>query len=151
MTLFSKGKTIASQSFNIGTIRMLHNQIDKAYWTNFKQWIEDTTKNYSPLLAIGSGGNINKLFKLSGKKLNKMISTEKLKNLYALLESYTYEERVKILGLKTDRADVIIPASKILLTVLKKAGIENTIVPQTGLADGIILQLYKSKNWAEKA
>jgi len=151
LTLFSKGKTIASQSFNIGTIRMLHNQIDKAYWTNFKQWIEDTTKNYSPLLAIGSGGNINKLFKLSGKKLNKMISTEKLKNLYALLESYTYEERVKILGLKTDRADVIIPASKILLTVLKKAGIENTIVPQTGLADGIILQLYKSKNWAEKA
>jgi exopolyphosphatase/guanosine-5'-triphosphate,3'-diphosphate pyrophosphatase len=151
LTLFSKGKTIASQSFNIGTIRMLHDQIDKAYWNSFKQWIEETTKGYAPMQAIGSGGNINKLFKLSGKKLNKMISTEKLKSLYALLESYTYEERVKILGLKTDRADVIIPASKILLTVLKKAGIDNTIVPQTGLADGIILQLYKSKKWPEKA
>lgn len=151
LTLFSGGKTIASQSFNIGTIRMLHDQIDKAYWTGFKQWIEQTTENYKPMLAIGSGGNINKLFKLSGKKLNKMISTEKLKSLYALLESYTYEERVKILGLKTDRADVIIPASKILLTVLKKASIDNMIVPQTGLADGIILQLYKSKKWPEKA
>jgi exopolyphosphatase / guanosine-5'-triphosphate,3'-diphosphate pyrophosphatase len=151
LTLFSKGKMIASQSFNIGTIRMLHDKIDKAYWTGFKQWIEETTKGYAPLFAIGSGGNINKLFKMSGKKLNKMISTEKLKSLYTLLESYTYEERVKVLGLNTDRADVIIPASKILLTVLKKAGIENTIVPQTGLADGIILQLYKSKKWAEKA
>lgn len=150
LTLFSKGRTIASQSFNIGTIRMLHDQIDKAYWTNFKNWIEETTKGYAPLIAIGSGGNINKLFKMSGKKPNKMISTEKLKNLYALLESYTYEERVKILGLNTDRADVIIPASKILLTILKKAGIENTIVPQTGLADGIIHQLYKSRKLTEK-
>lgn len=150
LTLFSKGRTIASQSFNIGTIRMLHDQIDKAYWTSFKNWIEETTKAYAPLIAIGSGGNINKLFKMSGKKPNKMISTEKLKNLYALLESYTYEERVKILGLNTDRADVIIPASKILLTILKKAGIENTIVPQIGLADGIIHQLYKSRKMAEK-
>lgn len=151
ITLFSKGKTLASQSFNVGTIRMLHNQIDKAYWTAFKEWIEETTKGHSPLVAIGSGGNINKLFKMSGRKPNKMISTEKLKSLYALLESYTYEERIKILGLNTDRADVIIPASKILLTILKKAGIENTIVPQTGLADGLIHQLYKSRKLAEKS
>jgi exopolyphosphatase/guanosine-5'-triphosphate,3'-diphosphate pyrophosphatase len=150
ISLFSKGKSIGSQSFNIGTIRMLHNQIDKTYWTNFKNWIEDLTKNYKPLVAIGSGGNINKLFKMSGRKPNKMISTEKLKSLYTVLESYTYEERIKILGLNPDRADVIIPASKILLTILKKAGIENTIVPQTGLADGIIHQLYKSKKMAEK-
>lgn len=150
LTLFSKGKTIVSQSFNIGTIRMLHDQIDKTYWTQFKSWIEESTKGYAPMMAIGSGGNINKLFKMSGKKPNKMISTEKLKSLYELLESYTYEERVKVLGLNTDRADVIIPASKILLTILKKAGIDNTIVPQMGLADGIIHQLYKSKKLAEK-
>ncbi len=150
ISLFCKGKSIGSQSFNIGTIRMLHNQIDKVYWNNFKNWIEELTKNYKPLVAIGSGGNINKLFKMSGRKAGKMISTEKLKSLYTLLESYTYEDRVKILGLNTDRADVIIPASKILLTILKKAGIENTIVPQTGLADGIIHQLYKSRKLAEK-
>jgi exopolyphosphatase/guanosine-5'-triphosphate,3'-diphosphate pyrophosphatase len=150
LTLFSKGGIIASQSFNIGTIRMLHNQIEKQYWIQFKNWIEETTRGYDPLIAIGSGGNINRLFKMSGRKPNKMISTEKLKNLYTLLESYTYEERIKILGLNTDRADVIIPASKILLTILKKARIENVIVPQIGLADGIIHQLYKSRKPAEK-
>ncbi|HSH67882.1 MAG TPA: exopolyphosphatase [Bacteroidia bacterium] len=151
LTLFSKGKTIASQSFNIGTIRMLHNQIDKAYWTTFKEWVETTTKGYTPIMAIGSGGNINKLFKMSGRKPNKMISTEKLKSLYTLLESYSYEDRIKLLGLNPDRADVIIPASKILLTILKKAGIEYAIVPQTGLADGIIHQLYRSRKLAEKS
>jgi exopolyphosphatase/guanosine-5'-triphosphate,3'-diphosphate pyrophosphatase len=150
ITLFSMGKCVASQSFNIGTIRMLHNQIDKSYWNNFKNWIEETTKNYTPLVAIGSGGNINKLFKMSGRKPNKAISTEKLKSLYNLLESYTYEERVNILDLNTDRADVIIPASKILLTILKKSGIKDTIVPQIGLADGIIHDLYKSKKLAGK-
>lgn len=149
ITLFSKNKAVVSQSFNIGTIRMLHDQIDKEYWSYFKNWIQEITKGYKPLIAIGSGGNINKLFKMSGRKLNKPLPTSKLKNLYEVLESYTYEERVKILGLNPDRADVIITASKIVLTVLKKADIEKIIVPQIGLADGIVHQLYekyKSKN-----
>lgn len=144
LTLFHKNKIIISQSFNIGTIRMLHNQIDKEQWSSFKNWIEKKTKDYSPIIAVGSGGNINKLFKMSGKKPNKAITTVKLKGLYELLASYTYEERIKILGLNPDRADVIIPASKILLTILKKANIEKTIVPQIGLADGIVHQLYES-------
>jgi exopolyphosphatase/guanosine-5'-triphosphate,3'-diphosphate pyrophosphatase len=143
ITLFSKNKAVVSQSFNVGTIRMLHNQIDKEYWTEFKNWVQGITKDYKPLLAIGSGGNINKLFKMSGRKPNKALPTVKLKALYELLESYTYEERVKMLGLNPDRADVIIPASKILLTVLKKAEIEKLIVPQIGLADGIVHQLYE--------
>lgn len=153
ITLFSKNKAVVSQSFNIGTIRMLHNQIDKEYWAYFKNWIQEITKGYKPLIAIGSGGNINKLFKMSGRKLNKPLPTSKLKNLYELLESYTYEERVKILGLNPDRADVIITASKIVLTVLKKADIEKIIVPQIGLADGIVHQLYekyKSRNLIQK-
>ena len=144
ITLFSKNKAIVSQSFNVGTIRMLHNQIDKEYWTYFKNWIAEITKGYKPLMAIGSGGNINKLFKMSGRKINKPIATAKLKNLYEVLESYTYEERVHILGLNPDRADVIIPASKILLTVLKKADIEKIIIPQIGLSDGLVHQLYES-------
>ncbi len=148
ITLFSKGKAVVSQSFNIGTIRMLHNQIDKEYWGYFKNWISEMTKGYKPLMAIGSGGNINKLFKLSGRKLNKPIATAKLKNLYELLDSYTYEERVQTLGLNPDRADVIIPASKILLTVLKKAEIEKVIIPQIGLSDGIVHTLYE--NYMEK-
>ena len=143
ITLFSKNKAVVSQSFNIGTIRMLHNQIDKEYWNYFKNWVKEVTKGYKPLLAIGSGGNINKLYRMSGRKLNKPFATSKLKSIYELLESYTYEERVKILGLNPDRADVIIPASKILLSVLKNAEIEKVIVPQIGLADGIVHQLYE--------
>lgn len=143
ITLFSKNKAVVSQSFNIGTIRMLHNQIDKEYWNYFKNWVKEITKGYKPLLAIGSGGNINKLYRMSGRKLNKPFATSKLKSLYELLESYTYEERVKILGLNPDRADVIIPASKILLSVLKNAEIDKIIVPQIGLSDGIVHQLYE--------
>lgn len=154
ITLFSKNKAVVSQSFNIGTIRMLHNQIDKEYWNYFKNWVGEITKGYKPLIAIGSGGNINKLFRMTGRKLTKPLATSKLKNLYELLESYTYEDRIKILGLNPDRADVIIPASKILLSVLKNAEIEKIIIPQIGLSDGIVHQLYekyKVKGWKEKA
>ncbi|MGB3948057.1 MAG: exopolyphosphatase [Bacteroidia bacterium] len=143
ITLFSKNKAVASQSFNIGTIRMLHNQIDKEYWTYFKNWVRETTKGHKPLIAIGSGGNINKLFRMSGRKNNKPVTTSKLKSLYEMMDSYTYDERVKVLGLNPDRADVIIPASKILLSVLKHAEIEKVIVPQIGLSDGIVHQLYE--------
>lgn len=143
ITLFSKNKVVVSQSFNIGTIRMLHDQIDKDYWSYFKNWVEDVAEGYKPLIAIGSGGNINKLFKMTGKKQNKPLSTTKLKSLCELIESYTYEERIQLLGMNTDRADVIIPASRILQTVLKKAEIDWMIVPQIGLADGIVYQLYE--------
>jgi exopolyphosphatase/guanosine-5'-triphosphate,3'-diphosphate pyrophosphatase len=153
LTLFSKGKAIVSQSFNIGTIRMLHNKIDKDYWSYFKAWVKQITVGYKPLIAIGSGGNINKLLKMTGKNPDKPVATSKLKNLYELLESYTYNDRVQILGLNHDRADVIIPASKILLSVLKHAEIEKIIIPQIGLADGIVHSLYekhKQKQMAEK-
>jgi len=151
LTLLSKNKIVASQSFNVGTIRMLHKQIDKDYWTEFKDWVKKTTEGHSPLIAIGSGGNINKLFNMTRKKQNRPVSYDKLKSLYELLESYTLEERIKILGLKPDRADVIIPASKILLSVMKNAGIQKMIVPQIGLSDGIVHQLYeKHKQKVEK-
>jgi exopolyphosphatase/guanosine-5'-triphosphate,3'-diphosphate pyrophosphatase len=143
ITLFSKNKAVASQSFNIGTIRMLHNKIDKEYWNYFKGWVKEITDGYKPLIAIGSGGNINKLFKMSGRKPDKYLSTSKLKAIYDTLESYTYEERMSVMGLNPDRADVIVPASKILLSVLKHAQIEKMIVPQIGLSDGIVHQLYE--------
>lgn len=143
ITLFSKNKVVVSQSFNIGTIRMLHEQIDKEYWSYFKNWVKEQTDGYKPLIAIGSGGNINKLFKMIGRKPTKPISTLKIKNLYEVLESYTYEERMQIFGLNPDRADVIIPASKILLSVLKKAEIEKIIAPQIGIADGMVHLLYE--------
>jgi exopolyphosphatase/guanosine-5'-triphosphate,3'-diphosphate pyrophosphatase len=142
LTLFSNNKSVASQSFNVGTIRMLHDQIDKEYWAYFKNWVKEVSSGYKPLIAIGSGGNINKLFKMTGKNPSKPLAVSKLKSLCDLIESYTYEERIQILGMRPDRADVIIPASRILLTVLKKAEIEKILVPQIGLADGIVHELY---------
>ncbi len=143
ITLFHKTKVVASRSFNIGTIRMLHNRVSKEYWTEFKDWIRETTKNYHPLTAIGSGGNINKIFAMSRKKQSKPITYAKLKSICELLEAYTYDQRVRELGLKPDRADVIVPASKIMLSVMKNAEIDKMYVPQIGLSDGIVHLLYE--------
>lgn len=145
LTLFSKKKVIASRSFNIGTIRILHDKVDKTQWIDFKDWIRNKTKDYGPMIAIGSGGNINKLYKMSERKENKPLSYARLKEMYDELNAYTYEERVTVLGLNPDRADVIIPAGKILLTVMKNAEIEKIIVPQIGLSDGIVHQLYEAQ------
>lgn len=150
LTLFSKGKNIASQSFNIGTIRLLHKQVSNKYWDFFREWIKLETKNIHPIIAIGSGGNINKMYKMLEKKSNKLISYKKLKNLGEKIESYTYNQRIKLLGLPADRADVIVPASKILLSVMKAANIEEIIVPQVGLADGLIHYLYEEYKKSKK-
>lgn len=142
LTLISAGKALASKSFNIGTIRLLCDKVDKEEWENFKTWIKKNTAGIKPLSAIGSGGNINKLFKMTGKKENKYIAYDKLKDMSDMLNSYTYEERITVLGLNPDRADVIIPATKIVLTTMKHADIEKILVPQIGLSDGIIHLLY---------
>ncbi len=143
LTLISSGKPLASKSFNIGTIRLLCDKVEKEEWETFKSWVKKNTLGIKPLTAIGSGGNINKLFKMSGKKENKHLSYEKIKDMSDMLNAYTYEERVTVLGLNPDRADVIIPATKIFLSAMKHAEIEKIIVPQIGLSDGIIHVLYE--------
>ena len=143
ITLFAKGKLVASQSFNVGTIRMMHEQIDKEYWNYFKKWVREISEGHAPITAIGSGGNINKLFKMTRKKESKPLAVTRIRSMCELIESYTYEERIRILGLNPDRADVIIPASKILLSVLKQSRAEKIIVPQFGLSDGIVHLLYE--------
>ncbi len=143
LTLIENRKVLASKSFNVGTIRMLHQMIEKDEWDNFKQWIKKNTSGIKPLTAIGSGGNINKLFKMSGKKDNKHLSYDKLKDMHDMLSSYSYEDRVTVLGLNPDRADVIIPASKIFISAMKHGDIEKILVPQIGLSDGIVHLLYE--------
>jgi|SRR6185436_13386574 len=153
LTLFSGDKIVFSQSFNVGTIRFLHETVTKEYWTLFKDKIKEITRDAHPLTAIGSGGNINKLFKMLRKKENKPVYYEKLKELHEFISSFSVEERITQLGLNPDRADVIVPAAKIFLAVMKNAGIEEMIVPQIGLSDGIVHLLYeeyKAKN-TEKA
>jgi exopolyphosphatase/guanosine-5'-triphosphate,3'-diphosphate pyrophosphatase len=141
ITLYHNQKVITSKSFNIGTVRMLLNKVEKDEWEYMKEWIKKNTLGIQPLHAIGSGGNINKIFKMT-KKENKNISYSKLKGIHDMLNSYTLEERIDVLGLKPDRADVIVHASKIFTTIMKAADIEDIFVPQIGLSDGIIHELY---------
>lgn len=141
LTLYHNHKVIAAKSFNIGTVRMLLDKVEKDEWDKMREWIKKSTHGVHPLHAIGSGGNINKIFKMS-KKDNKNLSYSKLKGIHEMLSSYTYEERVEVLGLKPDRADVIVHASKIFITIMKTADIEDIFVPQIGLSDGIVHELY---------
>lgn len=145
ITLFSKEQVVTSRSFNIGTIRMLNDLVSREQWNEFKNWVKETTKDHRrPLIAIGSGGNINKIFKMSRKKQNRPLSYSKLKAIYDMLDAFTLDERIKILGLNPDRADVIIPASRIFLTVMKTAETDKLLVPQIGMADGLIHLLYEA-------
>jgi exopolyphosphatase/guanosine-5'-triphosphate,3'-diphosphate pyrophosphatase len=146
LTLYHNQKVIASKSFNIGTVRMLLNKVEKDEWEVLKDWIKKATLGIHPIHAIGSGGNINKIYKMA-KKENNNISYSKLKGIHDMLNSYTYEERIEVLGLKPDRADVIIHASKIFITIMKIGDMETIFIPQIGLSDGIVHDLYdKFKN-----
>ena len=141
LTLMHKGKCVASRSFNIGTILLMYDKVEKEYWLNFKKWIREAAAGKQPIIAIGSGGNINKLYKMSEKK-GKPLPYKMLKMLAARIESYSPKDRVKILGLNPDRADVIVPAAKILMSVMKNAKIEKIIVPEIGLSDGMVHGMY---------
>jgi exopolyphosphatase/guanosine-5'-triphosphate,3'-diphosphate pyrophosphatase len=143
LSLFSSGSLFASQSFNIGTIRMLDNQDKDETWNEMKQFILDHTRKLKNVSGIGTGGNINKLYKLSDEKDGTPLSLSKLKALYNNLNSYSLKDRINILGLNPDRADVIIPACEIYLTVMKWADIKNIYVPSVGMVDGIIQTLIE--------
>jgi len=143
LSLFSSGSLFASQSFNIGTIRMLDNQDKDETWNEMKQFILDHTRKLKNVSGIGTGGNINKLYKLSDEKDGSPLSLSKLKALYNNLNSYSLKDRINILGLNPDRADVIIPACEIYLTVMKWADIKNIYVPSVGMVDGIIQTLIE--------
>ena len=144
-TLYHHGKTITSKSFKLGTVRLLNNVVDNQVWKDAEVWVKETTKNYSRISLIGSGGNINNIFKNSGKSLGKPLSYLYLSSYYQLLNSLTYEERIWELNLNQDRADVIIPATKIYLSAMKWSKARQIFVPKIGLTDGIIKSLYNEK------
>jgi exopolyphosphatase/guanosine-5'-triphosphate,3'-diphosphate pyrophosphatase len=144
LSLFSGEQMLASQSFNLGTIRILDNQDKDETWTEMKNFIREHTRTHKNIFGIGTGGNINKLYKLSGEKDNsEPLSYVKLKALYNYLNSFSLKDRINVLGLNQDRADVIIPACEIYLTVLKCAGIKSIYVPSVGMVDGIIQTLIE--------
>ena len=141
-TMYSNGKTVASRSFKVGTVRMMEDLVEHHTWEEMREWVKETTRDYNDIDLIGSGGNINNIFKTSGKKEGKALSLKYMKDYDEKLNSYTYEERITELDLKNDRADVIIPATKIYVNSMKWARANWIHVPKIGLADGIIKSLY---------
>ncbi|MEO6851556.1 MAG: exopolyphosphatase, partial [Mucilaginibacter sp.] len=121
ISLFSDGKMLASRSFNIGTIRILDNQDKEETWNEMREFVREHTKHFKLISGIGTGGNINKLYKLSEEKNNAPLSFIKLKALYSYLNSFSLKDRINVLGINQDRADVIIPACEIYISVMKWA------------------------------
>jgi exopolyphosphatase/guanosine-5'-triphosphate,3'-diphosphate pyrophosphatase len=143
LTLISKGQLIFKQSFNIGTIRLLKNQVSEADWDYMKQTLKDITKDFQKLTAIGTGGNINKVFSLSKRKDGKPLDLDLLRAYYKEFSSCTLEERIHLYQFREDRADVIVPALLIYTQVMKWSSIDEILVPKIGLVDGLIQHLYE--------
>ncbi|WP_396150001.1 Ppx/GppA phosphatase family protein [Flavobacterium sp.] len=141
-SLFSNGKIIASKSFKNGTVRMLNNMVNEVVWVEIEKWIKLNTAPFDDVTMIGSGGNINKLFKMTGKQQDKPLTYLGLNAQYSMLNKMTYDERISELALNPDRADVIIPATKIYLNAMKWSGARHLYVPKIGLSDGIVKAMY---------
>jgi exopolyphosphatase / guanosine-5'-triphosphate,3'-diphosphate pyrophosphatase len=143
ITYFENGKPVYQRSVNIGTIRILKGMVTEDDWEALKVNIKKNIKSNVPVIAVGSGGNINKVFSLSKKKEGKSLTLELLKDYYKELSSFSVEERIHLYNLKEDRADVIVPALQIYINIMKWADIEQIYVPKIGLADGLIASLYE--------
>ncbi len=143
LTFFSDGELISKKSFDIGTIRLLKGQVKNSHWEEMKEYLRSKTKGYHQVTAIGSGGNINKIFNLSKRKEGKPLDLDLLKEYHKELEALTMEERMDIYKMREDRADVIVPALQVYINAMRWADAEEIYVPKIGLADGLIHTLYE--------
>lgn len=141
-SIIHNGEKVTSKSFRIGTVRLLNDIVKRETWLELEAWIKTNTEKYDKVDVIGSGGNINKIFKISGKAIGKPLTYFYLSTYYHTLKSYSYEERITELDLNQDRADVIIPAMQIYLSAMKWSKAKHIYVPKIGLSDGIIKSLY---------
>ncbi len=146
LNLFNNGKLVAKESFNIGTIRLLKNLVTEATWEGMKEFVKKNTKGKNEVIAIGTGGNINKVFSLSKKKDGKPLTLELLRDYYREMNALSLTERKNMYKMREDRADVIVPALLIYINVMRWAGADNIYVPKIGLADGLINLLYRELN-----
>lgn len=141
-----KGERVVSKSFKVGTVRMINNMVSEKVWEEIKEWVETHTKHHTKLALLGSGGNINKLFKIAKVKEGRPLSMIKLNQLYNKLNQLDYNERILKWELNPDRSDVIIPATQIYLKALQWSGASEIFVPKIGLSDGMIKVLYRENN-----
>jgi exopolyphosphatase / guanosine-5'-triphosphate,3'-diphosphate pyrophosphatase len=144
LTFFADNKLVFQRSFNIGTIRLLKKQVDEYMWDDMKDFIKRETKGHTDdMIAIGSGGNINKIFSLSKRKEGKPLQLELLKDYYKEFGSFSLPDRMRVYNMREDRADVIVPALEIYINTMRWANIAEIYVPKIGLADGLIQHLYE--------
>ena len=145
-SVLQDGKRIISKSFKTGTVRMINNMVNEKVWFEIEKWIQTHTAGIEKIALLGSGGNINKIFKLSNTKEGKPLTFIKINTFYQDLKMLTYEQRILKYNLNLDRADVILPALEIYLKALKWSGATKVFVPKIGLADGMIKMMYKKFN-----
>lgn len=145
-SVLQEGKRIVSKSFKTGTVRMINNMVNEKVWLEIEKWIQTHTAGIEKIALLGSGGNINKVFKLSNTKEGKPLTYIKINTFFQDLKKLTYEQRILKYNLNLDRADVILPALEIYLKTLKWSGATKVFVPKIGLADGMIKMMYKKFN-----
>ncbi len=141
-SIFEGMNKVVSKSFKIGTVRLINNQVNEETWIALKSWIKKKTSPYKTLTLLGSGGNINKLFKMSNKKPLSVLKLSYLEQKLKEFSDLSYEERILKLGLKPDRADVILPATHLFLKAMKWSNAQALLVPKIGLSDGIVKCIY---------
>ncbi len=143
ISVLKNHKFIKSNSFNIGTVRILNKKVEDESWEAMKEWLTSFKKDFGRINCIGTGGNINRLTKLYGNQVENTLNFKQLQFAYKKLKSIPLKERIEKMGMRPDRADVIVPAAKIFLVIMKAAGIESLIAPKVGLADGLIYRLHE--------
>lgn len=144
LNLFVKGKKIKTRSFKIGSVRILEHHDLPVMWQDMEKWVRDNVKKeYGKVTAVGTGGNISKIFELAQKKAGQAVSLKKVKEIKEMIESYSMDQRIYELQMNPDRADVIVPASGIYIKVMEWAHSNSIIVPDVGLKDGILLHLLE--------
>ncbi len=146
ISIFESGQKIASQSFEIGTIRILKNKVAEGIWQEMGQWLEQNMDKSIPHQLFGTGGNINKIHKIIGLKDNQPVELKKMKSLYDSIRKLSVEERMDKFHLKPDRADVIVPALEIYLFLMQKLENNKISVPKIGLSDGMIYKMFTDSN-----
>ncbi len=144
LNLYTHGKKIKTRSFKIGSVRVLEHHDSPVIWKEMEKWIRDNVKEeFGRVTSVGTGGNISKLFDLAELKAGAVMSLKKVKELKSFIEKHTIEERIYKLQMNPDRADVIVPASGIYINVMEWAHSHSIIVPEVGLKDGIMLDLFE--------
>jgi exopolyphosphatase/guanosine-5'-triphosphate,3'-diphosphate pyrophosphatase len=144
LNLYFHGKKIQTRSFKVGSVRVLEHNDQPVMWEDMERWVKkNVKKEYGKVTAVGTGGNISKIFELARLKPGKQMSLKRVKDLKAMIEGHSIEERIYQLQMNPDRADVIVPASTIYIKVMEWAHAGNILVPEVGLKDGIMLHLYE--------